>query len=86
MAILTFLSTYSFMYVVIIVVLHHLPGRFFSLLGIRASLSLYHGAIEGVLKSPVSFFDTTPMGKSNTISQPQLMNYLLSRKDILSFN
>jgi len=34
----------------------------FSTLCLSAGLNLYKGALAGVLRSPVSFFDTTPMG------------------------
>ncbi|EJD02283.1 multidrug resistance-associated ABC transporter [Fomitiporia mediterranea MF3/22] len=35
----------------------------FSLVGLYASLRLFKAALMGVLRSPVSFFDTTPMGR-----------------------
>ncbi|TDL20293.1 multidrug resistance-associated ABC transporter [Rickenella mellea] len=35
----------------------------FSLVGLYASLRLFKAALGGVLRSPVSFFDTTPMGR-----------------------
>ncbi|TDL26292.1 multidrug resistance-associated ABC transporter [Rickenella mellea] len=35
----------------------------FCLAGLVASLNLFNAALEGVLRSPVSFFDTTPMGR-----------------------
>ncbi|KZT33501.1 multidrug resistance-associated ABC transporter [Sistotremastrum suecicum HHB10207 ss-3] len=35
----------------------------FSLTGLRASFTLFKGALMGVLRSPISFFDTTPMGR-----------------------
>ncbi|KAG2004754.1 ATP-binding cassette transporter [Coprinopsis cinerea AmutBmut pab1-1] len=35
----------------------------FTLAALRASFSLFRGALNGVLYSPVSFFDTTPMGR-----------------------
>ncbi|KAG5635613.1 hypothetical protein H0H81_010631 [Sphagnurus paluster] len=35
----------------------------FSLIGLVASLRLFKAALNGVLRSPVSFFDTTPMGR-----------------------
>ncbi|KZS90158.1 multidrug resistance-associated ABC transporter [Sistotremastrum niveocremeum HHB9708] len=35
----------------------------FSLTGLRASFTLFKGALIGVLRSPISFFDTTPMGR-----------------------
>ena len=33
-----------------------------SMIGLRASLDLFKAALSGVLRSPTSFFDTTPMG------------------------
>ncbi|KAH8110166.1 multidrug resistance-associated ABC transporter [Phellopilus nigrolimitatus] len=35
----------------------------FSMVGLYASLRLFKAALTGVLRSPVSFFDTTPMGR-----------------------
>ncbi|KAF9527181.1 ATP-dependent bile acid permease [Crepidotus variabilis] len=35
----------------------------FIILGLAASLNLYRNALKGVLYSPTSFFDTTPMGR-----------------------
>ncbi|KAH6909905.1 ATP-dependent bile acid permease [Coprinopsis sp. MPI-PUGE-AT-0042] len=35
----------------------------FTLACLRASLNLFRGALSGVLYAPVSFFDTTPMGR-----------------------
>ncbi|KAF5360312.1 hypothetical protein D9758_009126 [Tetrapyrgos nigripes] len=40
----------------------------FVIVGIKASLSLFKAALWHVLRSPVSFFDTTPMGRFNTLS------------------
>jgi ATP-binding cassette subfamily C (CFTR/MRP) protein 1 len=34
-----------------------------SILGLRTSLALFGGALYGVLRSPVHFFDTTPLGR-----------------------
>lgn len=34
-----------------------------SIIGLIASLRLFRSALKGVLHSPVSFFDTTPMGR-----------------------
>jgi ATP-binding cassette subfamily C (CFTR/MRP) protein 1 len=36
----------------------------FSLASLVASLSMFNAALGGVLRSPASFFDTTPMGIS----------------------
>ncbi|EEB88677.1 hypothetical protein MPER_13351, partial [Moniliophthora perniciosa FA553] len=33
------------------------------IIGINASFSMFRTALSGVLKSPVAFFDTTPMGR-----------------------
>ncbi|KAI5122830.1 hypothetical protein M0805_003125 [Coniferiporia weirii] len=35
----------------------------FSLIGLYASLRMFKAALRGVLRSPISFFDTTPMGR-----------------------
>ncbi|KAF8578287.1 multidrug resistance-associated ABC transporter [Ramaria rubella] len=35
----------------------------FSLSGLRASLNLFKKALHGVIRSPISFYDTTPMGR-----------------------
>ncbi|KAG5647497.1 hypothetical protein DXG03_009434 [Asterophora parasitica] len=35
----------------------------FALMGLVGSLRLFQGALNGVLRSPTSFFDTTPMGR-----------------------
>lgn len=34
-----------------------------SLVGIQSSLNLFESALKSVLASPVSFFDTTPLGR-----------------------
>jgi ATP-binding cassette subfamily C (CFTR/MRP) protein 1 len=34
-----------------------------SILGLRTSLTFFGAALYGVLRSPVSFYDTTPMGR-----------------------
>ena len=41
---------------------------FCSVLGLYASLRIFKVALNGVLRSPVSFFDTTPMGKVSMTS------------------
>ena len=33
-----------------------------SFIGLVATLNIFNAALSGVLRSPVSFFDTTPMG------------------------
>ena len=67
-AITSFALTYAFVYVLlksktgdgrlIDFFLPNLP----SFVGLIASLKLFKAALSGVLKSPISFFDTTPMG------------------------
>ncbi|KAF9466008.1 multidrug resistance-associated ABC transporter [Collybia nuda] len=44
-------------------VFSYLLSYAFALLGLIASLKLFRAALNGVLRSPVSFFDTTPMGR-----------------------
>lgn len=41
--------------------------RFLSILSLTASLNLYKGALAGVIHSPTSFFDTTPIGKRSLL-------------------
>ncbi|KAG6813847.1 hypothetical protein H0H92_006791 [Tricholoma furcatifolium] len=43
-----------------------------SLMGLVASLRLFKAALRGVLRSPISFFDTTPLGRiHNRLSKDQ---------------
>ena len=35
-----------------------------SLAGLKAALQLFKMALRGVIRSPISFYDTTPMGMS----------------------
>ncbi|KAF8884414.1 multidrug resistance-associated ABC transporter [Gymnopilus junonius] len=44
-------------------VLSYLQTYAFVFIGLFASLNLYKAALSGVLSSPTSFFDTTPMGR-----------------------
>ena len=64
-AITSFALTYAFVYVLLKsktgdgrLIDFFLP----SFVGLIASLKLFKAALSGVLKSPISFFDTTPMG------------------------
>ncbi|KAF8815566.1 multidrug resistance-associated ABC transporter [Phlegmacium glaucopus] len=66
----------------------------FVLVGLMASLNLFRAALSGVLASPTSFFDTTPMGRilsrlskdQNTIDQElpiTLMQFLTTFSSVL---
>ena len=68
-----------------VVILTHVPS---SSIGFIASLNLFKAALSGVFGSPVSFFDTTPMGikiallpfNNELINFPQAESYRGCRK------
>jgi hypothetical protein len=45
-----------------------------SLASLVASLNMFKAALQGVLRSPVAFFDTTPMGKLILLEIESLIN------------
>ena len=47
-----------------------------SLAGLRAALRLFKMALNGVIRSPISFYDTTPMG----LSPPQMRRWFINLK------
>ena len=64
-AITSFALTYAFVYVQLKIQSRdglNIDSLFSSSIGLFASLNLFKTALSGVLRSPVSFFDTTPMG------------------------
>jgi ATP-binding cassette subfamily C (CFTR/MRP) protein 1 len=63
-AILSFMLSFSFSYVSISVDSSSPTEAdgLYSLSSLVASLTLFRAALSGVLRSPASFFDTTPMG------------------------
>jgi hypothetical protein len=64
-AITSFALTYAFVYVQLKIQSGdglNIDSLFSSSIGLFASLKLFKAALSGVLRSPVSFFDTTPMG------------------------
>lgn len=64
-ALFMFLLSFSFACVFAILSLMSLLIFSFSILSLAASLSLFRTALTAVLRSPTSFFDTTPMGMLN---------------------
>ncbi|KAH8110164.1 multidrug resistance-associated ABC transporter [Phellopilus nigrolimitatus] len=49
----------------------------FSMVGLYASLRLFKAALTGVLRSPVSFFDTTPMDQDTLDTQLSMVMFQL---------
>lgn len=56
----------------------------FSLMCLVGSLRLFKAALKGVLSSPVSFFDTTPMGQLLPVASTAFhLKYLILRTDTI---
>ncbi|GJJ12857.1 hypothetical protein Clacol_007102 [Clathrus columnatus] len=56
----------------------------FSLLSLRAGFHLFRMALKGVIRSPISFFDTTPIGKEALERYVSLVRLTVSQGRMLS--